>query len=150
ELAFRLELSAGVLVDEDVAFLRELVVRPDDGAVGLRAVRADAVRRSRQQDRVAFRGALRGIDDREELRAVAHRNRHLALDVVRSDVLGLSRLPRAPRPQGGDVCGRHDDTKAQRKSSSKAVFVFWWLGGGPRGRKIRHRITFGVTWSGAR
>jgi len=52
ELALGLELPARILVDEDVALFGELAGGTEDGAIVVGAVRGDAVRRARQEERI--------------------------------------------------------------------------------------------------
>ena len=118
ELALRLELSARVLVDEDVALSREFVVRAENGAVIVCAVRSDAVCGARHQDRIARRRLLRRVHDREELHAVAHRDVDLALDVVRLHV--VRRLRRRLRDER---CSREQHARDDSRCHASFVHI---------------------------
>jgi hypothetical protein len=82
ELTLRLELSADVLIHEDVTLTGEVVVGTELVAVVIEPVRRDAVCGARHQEGIPLARVARLVKDREQPDPVAHGNVQLALGVV--------------------------------------------------------------------
>src|SRR5579862_507784 len=72
EFALRLEFAPGVLVDDDVPLLCEVVVRTDHRTVIVGPVRRNSVGCPADQNRILLRMIPRRVHDRKQFDTVAH------------------------------------------------------------------------------
>ena len=86
ECSFGHVAAADILIDEDVSGFVEVGRRAELGAIEIDAVRADAVGRAVDQERVGMRSVLGHIDGGEQMDAVAHGDAVFVFRVVFFDV----------------------------------------------------------------